>query len=102
MTCTLGARDQGIICGHASDEPEDTNPLTHPMATRLEKTLTDERKSSELGWLRPEGMMQVAIEYLYMADAPLSQRRSTQGSFPLARRAIQDFPKERACWIPWA
>ena len=64
ITCTLGAGDQGIMFGYASDETEDTMPLTHSMATRLGKTLTDVRKSGELGWLRPEGKTQVTIEYL--------------------------------------
>jgi S-adenosylmethionine synthetase len=59
-------------------------PPTHFMATRLEKTLTDMRKSSELGWLQPGGKTQVTIEYLWI------------GSFPAARRAIHGL-HERKC-----
>merc|ERR1719225_1326710 len=51
----VGAGDQGIMFGYASDETEDCMPLTHSMATRLGKTLTDVRKSGELWWLRPDG-----------------------------------------------
>merc|ERR1711897_127060 len=43
-------------------------PLTHSMATRLGKTLTDVRKSGECWWLRPDGKTQVTIEYLQKPD----------------------------------
>jgi len=58
----VGAGDQGIMFGYASDETEDCMPLTHSMATRLGKTLTDVRKSGELWWLRPDGKTQVTIK----------------------------------------
>merc|ERR1719372_24811 len=64
----VGAGDQGIMFGYASDETEDCMPLTHSMATRLGKTLTDVRKSGLLWWLRPDGKTQVTIEYLQKAD----------------------------------
>merc|ERR1711943_69348 len=64
----VGAGDQGIMFGYASDETEDAMPLTHLMATRLGKTLTDVMKSGELWWLRPDGKTQVTIEYKQKAD----------------------------------
>merc|ERR1711862_865763 len=64
----VGPGDQGIMFGYASDETEDCMPLTHSMATRLGKTLTDVRKSGELWWLRPDGKTQVTIEYKQKAD----------------------------------
>merc|ERR1712170_245961 len=64
----VGAGDQGIMFGYASDETEDCMPLTHSMATRLGKTLTDVRKSGECWWLRPDGKTQVTIEYLQHPD----------------------------------
>merc|ERR1712134_213271 len=64
----VGAGDQGIMFGYASDETEDCMPLTHSMATRLGKTLTDVRKSGELWWLRPDGKTQVTIEYVNKSD----------------------------------
>merc|ERR1719199_1558814 len=64
----VGAGDQGIMFGYASDETEDCMPLTHSMATRLGKKLTDVRKSGKLWWLRPDGKTQVTIEYLQKAD----------------------------------
>merc|ERR1711881_274383 len=64
----VGAGDQGIMFGHASDETEDCMPLTHSIATRLGKKLTDVRKSGHLWWLRPDGKTQVTIQYLQKAD----------------------------------
>jgi S-adenosylmethionine synthetase len=64
----VGAGDQGIMFGYASDETADCMPLTHSMATRLGKKLTDVRKSGELWWLRPDGKTQVTIQYLQKAD----------------------------------
>merc|ERR1712127_421562 len=60
----VGAGDQGIMFGYATDETEDHMPLTHSMATRLGKKLTDVRKNGLLWWLRPDGKTQVTIEYL--------------------------------------
>merc|ERR1712139_757778 len=59
----VGAGDQGIMFGYASDETEDCMPLTHSMATRLGKKLTDVRKDGSLWRLRPDGKTQVTIEY---------------------------------------
>merc|ERR1711988_784382 len=64
----IGAGDQGIMFGYASDETEDCMPLTILMATRLGKKLTDVRKNGLLWWLRPDGKTQVTIEYKKNAD----------------------------------
>lgn len=85
----VGAGDQGIMFGYASDETEDCMPLTHSMATRLGKTLTDVRKSGELWWLRPDGKTQVTIEYEQKADGSVEPKKihtvviSTQHAEPL-------------------
>jgi len=63
-----GAGDQGIMFGYATDETEDAMPLTHSVATKLGKKLTDVRKNGKLWWLRPDGKTQVTIEYLQKAD----------------------------------
>merc|ERR1712038_1173549 len=73
----VGAGDQGIMFGYASDETEDCMPLTHSMATRLGKKLTDVRKT------------QVTIEYLQKADGSVEPQKihtvviSTQHAEPL-------------------
>merc|ERR1712048_830588 len=71
----VGAGDQGIMFGYASDETEDCMPLTHSMATRLGKKLTDVRKSGELWWLRPDGKTQVTIEYTQKADGSVEPQK---------------------------
>merc|ERR1711868_322001 len=85
----VGAGDQGIMFGYASDETSDCMPLTHSMATRLGKTLTDVRKSGECWWLRPDGKTQVTIEYVQKKDGSVEPRKihtvviSTQHAEPL-------------------
>merc|ERR1711988_165635 len=70
-----GAGDQGIMFGYATDETEDCMPLTHSMATRLGKKLTDVRKSGELWWLRPDGKTQVTIQYKQKADGSVEPQK---------------------------
>merc|ERR1712003_483976 len=85
----VGAGDQGIMFGYASDETEDCMPLTHSMATRLGKKLTDVRKSGLLWWLRPDGKTQVTIQYLQRPDGSVEPQKihtvviSTQHAEPL-------------------
>merc|ERR1711979_100921 len=71
----VGAGDQGIMFGYASDETEDCMPLTHSVATKLGKMLTDVRKSGKLWWLRPDGKTQVTIQYLQKADGSVEPQR---------------------------
>jgi len=71
----VGAGDQGIMFGYASDETEDAMPLTHSIATRLGKKLTDVRKSGDLWWLRPDGKTQVTIKYLQRADGAVEPQK---------------------------
>merc|ERR1712023_490286 len=71
----LGAGDQGIMFGYASDETEDCMPLTHSMATTLGYTLTEVRKSGKLWWLRPDGKTQVTIEYLQKEDGSVEPQK---------------------------
>merc|ERR1712086_629999 len=85
----VGAGDQGIMFGYASDETEDCMPLTHSVATRLGKKLTDVRKDGSLWWLRPDGKTQVTIQYLQRADGSVEPQKihtvviSTQHAEPL-------------------
>merc|ERR1719247_3210476 len=68
----VGAGDQGIMFGYASDETENFMPLTHMMATQLGKRLTDVRKDGSLWWLRPDGKTQVTIEYKQHTDGSVT------------------------------
>merc|ERR1712087_640621 len=71
----VGAGDQGIMFGYATDETEDCMPLTHSIATRLGKKLTDVRNSGKLWWLRPDGKTQVTIRYLQKADGSVEPQK---------------------------
>merc|ERR1712217_179001 len=71
----IGAGDQGIMFGYATDETEDCMPLTHSVATKLGKKLTDVRKSGKLWWLRPDGKTQVTIEYLQKPDGSVEPQK---------------------------
>jgi len=65
----------GIMFGYATDETEDCMPLTHSVATKLGKKLTDVRKSGELWWLRPDGKTQVTIEYKQKTDGSVEPQK---------------------------
>merc|ERR1711865_478439 len=94
MDC--GAGDQGIMFGYASDETSNCMPLTHSMATRLGKVLTEVRKNGQLWWLRPDGKTQVTIKYLEKADGSVEPQMihtvviSTQHAEPLKAKRTKE------------
>jgi S-adenosylmethionine synthetase len=69
----IGAGDQGIMFGYASDECEERMHLSHIWATKLGKTLTDVRKNNILPWVRPDGKTQVTVVYKNVNGAMVPQ-----------------------------
>lgn len=58
-----GAGDQGIMFGYACDEAENYMPYGVVMAHKLSKELTNVRKEGRIKGLRPDGKVQVTVEY---------------------------------------
>jgi len=92
----VGAGDQGIMFGYASDETECCMPLTILLATKLGKKLTDVRKDGSLWWLRPDGKTQVTISYTQNADGSVEPTKihtvviSSQHAEPLKAKRTEE------------
>jgi len=69
----IGAGDQGIMFGYATDECDERMPLSHIWATKLGKRLTDVRKNGTLPWVRPDGKTQVTVVYKDVNGAMVPQ-----------------------------
>jgi len=95
----IGAGDQGHMFGYASNETPDLMPLSHSLATKLGKRLTECRKNGTLPWLRPDGKTQVSVEYKREAGRTIPVRVhtvviSTQHNPDISNEEIQAQLKE--------
>lgn len=59
----IGAGDQGLMFGYATDETEECMPLTIELAHRLNAKIAEGRRSGLLPWARPDTKTQVTVEY---------------------------------------
>lgn len=74
---SIGAGDQGLMFGYATDETEECMPLTVVLAHQLNAKIAQLRRSGELTWARPDTKTQVTVEYKYVKGAAIPLRVHT-------------------------
>lgn len=70
----VGAGDQGLMFGYATDETEECMPLTVTLSHRLNHKIAELRRSGEFSWARPDSKTQVTCEYTFDHGACVPQR----------------------------
>lgn len=79
----VGAGDQGLMFGYATDETPELMPLPISLAHRLTQRLAEARKTEEIPYLRPDGKAQVTVVYegqepLYVGTALISTQHGEE------------------------
>merc|ERR1712156_1321528 len=65
----VGAGDQGLMFGYATDETEECMPLTVTLSHDLNKKMAELRRDGTLWWARPDSKTQVTAEYVFEGGA---------------------------------
>jgi len=73
----IGAGDQGLMFGYATDETEECMPLTVVLAHKLNAKIAELRRNGGLSWARPDSKTQVTCEYSMLKGACIPVRVHT-------------------------
>ncbi|XP_062257327.1 S-adenosylmethionine synthase isoform X1 [Platichthys flesus] len=73
----IGAGDQGLMFGYATDETEECMPLTIVLAHRLNSKMAELRRDGSIPWLRPDSKTQVTVHYEQKDGAVIPKRVHT-------------------------
>ena len=97
----IGAGDQGMMIGYASNESEDYMPLPISISHSITRKMAELRKNNNLGWIRPDGKSQITFEY----DSEGKPVRintvviSTQHSPNISQEEIKNELMEKVCKV---
>ncbi|KXJ13544.1 S-adenosylmethionine synthase isoform type-2, partial [Exaiptasia diaphana] len=73
----VGAGDQGLMFGYATDETEELMPLTVVLAHGMNRKLADCRRDGTMPWVRPDSKTQVTVEYKFENGSAIPLRVHT-------------------------